>query len=123
MKSRGPNLSLTDAGRAMGFEGSPEAISQKAKRVIEAKERKIRKRIMLRAGGNGTGVRYVVTRWALMRWLPEYFDRRDLVVLGFRKYTKKLEEKLAKHDALIEHLGDLIAKVLDKVESLEANES
>lgn len=119
-RDKGPNLTLAEAGRLMGLTGSEKNVAQKAKRLLEAKERRIHRQIMLRAGGKGAGVRYLVTRWALLRWMPEYFDRRDAVAVSFQKFTTTFEERLAKQDALIEHLGDLIRDVLDEVEQMKS---
>lgn len=112
-------MSLAEAGYDLGFKGKRRDVARKAKRVILAKERRIRKQIMLRTGTEGNGVRYVVTRWALHKWMSEYYDRRDQVAAGIRKYTAKLENELKEQRVLIEHLGDLISDILSKLESAQ----
>ena len=63
--------------------------------MILVKERRIKKLIMLRNGGNGKGARYLVTMWSLRRYLPELFDRRDGIVERFRAEMAEVVERLA----------------------------
>jgi hypothetical protein len=103
-----PPLTLAEAAHIAGITGRPRNAAKKLRHMILVKERRIKKPIMLRNGGNGKGARYLVTMWSLRRYLPELFDRRDEIVERFRAEMAEVVERLAEHEALIEHLGQIV---------------
>lgn len=106
--SANPPLTLAQAAALVGIEGSRRNRAKRMKRLILDKERMINRKIMLRRGGNGNGVRYTVTRWSLQRFMPELFSRRDELVEHLRLEIAQLRDRLTEHDLLIEHLGTLV---------------
>lgn len=103
-----PPLTLAEAAKQAGLEGKPRYAARRLKRIILAKEKRIKKQIMLRHGSEGVGARYTVTMWSLHRYLPELFDRRDEIEERFRTGMSKVHEQLARHEMLIEHLGRIL---------------
>jgi hypothetical protein len=107
-------MSLAKAAKKLGYVGSPRYIARQLKRSIVAKERRIKKQIMLRTGSEGTGARYEVTMWALQKHMPELFPRRDELVERLQKVIAVLNDRIDRHEKIIHHLGRLVgAKLRD----------
>jgi hypothetical protein len=104
-------MSLAEAGRLLGMQGSAEAIAKRLRRVLMAKEREAGTRFMMRSGGEKQP-RYLVTKFAL---LTAFGNRKSV-----RETTERvLREKLARAFDAQEELRAEIGRLVIRVRQLE----
>lgn len=103
-------MTLAAAGEKLGMKGAAANRSRRLQRILLAKEKRIRKKIMLRSGGAGNGARYLVTIWLLRKHCPELFDRRDELAVMIRSNMEKIENEIDDLRSVVDHLGETMAE-------------
>jgi len=103
------------AARSLGWEGSSRDAMRRFKDAVFAKERQLRRQIFIRKGSTGRGVRYLITRPLMRKWLAELFDDTDRMLASVRKAHEEIDKRLTRstlrEDALLEAYQRLEARV------------
>lgn len=115
----GALLTLREAEREVGF---PSARGHRLRRYVEARERKLGRHIMERAGGKGRGTRYLVTLASLRRHCPELFGRPfDELERNMRSYLREIDERMTARglDVVSEHVEPRLNELRGITEALD----
>lgn len=90
------HISLSKAAGELGWKGTPEARALRLKRVLFAKERILKREIVIRGRGPKGGVRYRVTMRLLRKHCREFFVRSPNEMANeFRRHLERIDERIA----------------------------
>lgn len=114
----GALLTLREAEQEVGL---PSARGQRLRRYVEARERKLGRNIMERAGGQGRGARYLVTLAALRRHCPELFGKPfDEMERNMRGYLAEIDDRMTTRalDVVGQHVEPKLDELYGRTEVL-----
>lgn len=106
-------LTLREGAAWLGMGSSPAA-GRRLRRLLEMKERQVRREIIIRQGG-GRCPRMYVTRAILRTHCQEHWARRDKVVGSVREMLGPIEEELQRGRIERRVLGRKVAEMERRV--------
>jgi len=110
-------LTLREAAEWLGIGDTPAA-ARRLQRLVEAREREGRGRVILVRRGEGRGQRLLVTRASLRLHLPELWDPGETLLEVVREHLGAIEGELERGRIERRVMGRKVAALLSQVNAL-----